>query len=241
MSGQDMRNLMEAIANVSVDNVHRTSINLTGEQWDLFTHSMDTTKAAEALNNAVEENVNNGLSREEVEVAVEKIMDQYAQYGARDTEPRAVLNQLLDELYGIENIYEDVVQGPWSEPKQTPVQRMEKIPMHQMFGRPEYAAIRDAGFKFDEKPGYMSEIDKEINVRDIQTIEQTIGRKLNSYEMSNILIKYKGEYYPQSNAKFESLKNDETFILWDTETNDRYLVNRTGASSYIRMWARLVN
>lgn len=264
MSGQDMRTLMEAIDNVSVDTVDRITVNLTGSQWDLFDSTMDTAEAAKALNHALEKHVNLGMSREEVTAEVEKVMDMYSAFGARDTEPRAILSHLLDQIYNSEEIFEGVVRGPWrdEQPEQTglnlrdlegnkvgPVDtsKMKEISLHHVFGGPEYAAIKDAGFSFEEKPGYMSDISREINVRDVATIEQVIGRKLNSYQMSDILNIRRGEYFPQSTAKFENLKaDDETFILWDNskrrpeEINNRYLVNRTGASSYIRMWARLV-
>ena len=155
----------------------------------------------------------------------------------------------------------DVIQGPWDknvpsqtglnlyspdgEPVKGPVDTssMEKIPMHQAFGQPEYSAIRGAGFKFDEKPGYMSEIRSEISLHDLIKIENLIKREINSYQINRILTPRKGEYYPQTNAKFENLvnPNEETFILWLPETNDRFLVNRTGSKSYIRMWARIVS
>lgn len=98
MSSQYMRKLMETIENLE-DSLGRIDVNLTADQWGLFTHSMDCTEAADALNQVVEDNVNLGLDRDEVEVEVYKIMDTYSDYGASDTEPRVVLTSILDELY----------------------------------------------------------------------------------------------------------------------------------------------
>lgn len=156
---------------------------------------------------------------------------------------------------------DEVVKGPW-DPKNVKPQagmtfydregkkvqkpldlsKLEKVPMYKAFGRPEYAAIRDAGFHFDEKPGYFDSIQSEINVRDLKKIEGLIGGKINSYKAEDLLKKYKdGEYYPQTDVNFANLQNDEeTFIVWFPETGERFLANRTGAQKYIRMWAKLV-
>lgn len=101
MSSQYMRKLMETIENLE-DSLGRVDVNLTADQWGLFTHSMDCTEAADALNRAVEDNVNLGFDREEVEEEVYKVMNTYSDYGANDTEPRTVLTNIIDELYAEE-------------------------------------------------------------------------------------------------------------------------------------------
>lgn len=162
-----------------------------------------------------------------------------------------------------EDTEDTVVQGPWKKTppaqpglnlrdlsgktvqKPVDISKMKKVPLYKAFGGPEYSSIRDAGFKFDEKPDYFESIKSEINVRDLPKIEQLIGRKLNSYKAEDLLDRYKdGSFYPQvPDTKFENLKDpdEETFIVWFPETNDRFLVNRTGATKYIRMWAHLVD
>lgn len=110
-----------------------------------------------------------------------------------------------------------------------------------------------------------------VNVRQLKELEELIGRKLNSYNAYDILefkpIKTPRGHttgwtdHPETDADFSNLKqNDETFILWfppgateidrwhssrnkfsDIPIDQRYLVNRTGAQRYIRMWVALVD
>lgn len=77
----------------------RIAVHLTAEQWELYTASRDCTVAAEALNDAVQHYFNIGQTREVVHHLVTRVMSRYADYGAMDTEPKEVLNQLLDVLY----------------------------------------------------------------------------------------------------------------------------------------------
>jgi hypothetical protein len=77
---------------------------LTADEWDLYTHEpalqARAEEAAYALNNAFTDAVNSGLDRNAVAIAVEKVMDKYANTGAYDTEPRYVLETLLKKVFG---------------------------------------------------------------------------------------------------------------------------------------------
>lgn len=75
-------------------------LELTADDWQLYTASTNCTKAAMALNKAIETAVNTGLSRYEVERAANVAMRANDKYGATDTEPRWVLNDILDEVFG---------------------------------------------------------------------------------------------------------------------------------------------
>lgn len=116
-----------------------------------------------------------------------------------------------------------------------------------------------------------SDGDLYVNVRQIKNIEEIIGRKLNSYNAYDIInftaIRTSRGHttgwtdHPETDADFSNLKqNDETFILWfppgvteinkwhadrnkfsDVPIDQRYLVNRTGAKNYIRMWVALID
>ena len=142
----------------------------------------------------------------------------------KDVSPQAGLN--LHDLSG----------NPVKKP--VDVSNLEPVPLYKAFGGREYGNILDAGFNFTEKPSEFSDVEAEINVRDLAKIQELIGRKLNSYQASEILSRN----FPLSDAKFPNLKQDEeTFIVWFPQSNNRYLVNRTGATKYIRMWARLVD
>lgn len=78
-------------------------LDLTADDWQLYTVSMNCNAAAAALNKAIIESVGEGLSRDETDYAVEKVMDKYSSFGAYDSEPRGVLRDTLDKIYGKEN------------------------------------------------------------------------------------------------------------------------------------------
>lgn len=78
----------------------KVECSLTAEQWQLYTYSMKCGNAARALNAAVKraartEGTKPGFYRE-----VEKVMCKYSKYGAYDSEPTWVLDEIADEIYG---------------------------------------------------------------------------------------------------------------------------------------------
>ena len=80
---------------------------LTAHQWQLYTLSLPRTcdKAAKSINAALKKAVNSGLTRNEVYEAVEKVMYRLRNTGAADTEPRGVLADILDNIFGVEGLY----------------------------------------------------------------------------------------------------------------------------------------
>ena len=79
----------------------RVTVNLTADDWQLFTASMDCTEAARALNIAASE----GLSLPTAIEAFghwEVVSDLWARYGASDTEPRCVMRDLIMQVFGEE-------------------------------------------------------------------------------------------------------------------------------------------
>jgi len=120
----------------------------------------------------------------------------------------------------------------------------KKISMMEAFGSQEMNDIADIGIKLQEKPGYLSEITTGMSSSQIPDVEKAIGYKLNSYNLADVVKKpdfvAADEIYPQGELIKSALKNDnQMFILWDPETKARYLVDRTGASSYIRNWTKI--
>jgi len=120
----------------------------------------------------------------------------------------------------------------------------KKISMMEAFGSQEMNDIADIGIKLQEKPGYLSEITTGMSSSQIPDVEKAIGYKLNSYNLADVVKKpdfvAADEIYPQGELIKSALKNDDQmFILWDPETKARYLVDRTGASSYIRNWTKI--
>ena len=79
-----------------------TDINLSASDWQLFTASMDCTKAAKALNKAFMKAVNSGLTRQQAQDFMDHIMWDMRDFGAADSEPTHTLIDLLDLVYGEE-------------------------------------------------------------------------------------------------------------------------------------------
>ncbi len=75
------------------------TINLTPDQWQLFTASMDCAGVAKILNNQFNHLSKRGVSRAEFESTMDALMSKYSKYGASDSEPRYVLEELLDEQF----------------------------------------------------------------------------------------------------------------------------------------------
>ena len=79
---------------------HR-KINLSADVWELFTndHPVESENAAREINAAIEESFNRGNDKKTVERAALVAMRANLELGAMDTEPRAVLDDLLSELF----------------------------------------------------------------------------------------------------------------------------------------------
>jgi hypothetical protein len=76
--------------------------SLSGDDWQLYTQSRpeECESAAQALNAALGAAVNCGKRRPEVQAAVWAVMAQLSKTGAYDTEPRGVLEDILDDVFG---------------------------------------------------------------------------------------------------------------------------------------------
>jgi hypothetical protein len=85
---------------LEISRVIKVKCTLTAAGWDLYTSSMNCARAATALNRAVERAINSGMDRREAYDHVYKVMDKYSKFGACDTEPRAKLEDILDEVFG---------------------------------------------------------------------------------------------------------------------------------------------
>ncbi len=75
--------------------------SLDAAQWSLYTDMLPRVdEAARNLNLALQGMVNDGSTRERTRAHVLGVMCEYADVGANDTEPRCILEDLLDEIYG---------------------------------------------------------------------------------------------------------------------------------------------
>lgn len=73
-------------------------LTMTADDWDLYDMPQSKT-AAEALNYTIMREFNAGMDREHVRFRAEVVMAKYRECGASDTEPRYILNGLLDRVY----------------------------------------------------------------------------------------------------------------------------------------------
>lgn len=78
-----------------------SDLNMTAEDWELY-DEQGADDAAKALNQTFMDSVNAGKDRREVESDMQKVMHQYADLGADDSEPYYHLQDLLDRAFGRE-------------------------------------------------------------------------------------------------------------------------------------------
>jgi hypothetical protein len=92
------------VKNLIIERVVKISVYLTAEQWQLYTstYPAECSAIAFALNKTLIEYVNRGETREAVERFMLSAMRHAAEFGANDTEPRAVLDAILNEIFGEE-------------------------------------------------------------------------------------------------------------------------------------------
>lgn len=157
----------------------------------------------------------------------------------------------------------DLIKGPWGNKKiaksgdgygtmndlesgekinkPLDIDKLEPIPLRKVFGGGEYNIIYDLGYKFDEKPSDFNSIENEIPKGMLGSVQRSIGRKLYTYKQKDILVRNKinGNYFPQADANWDALHNDEETFIVRTSTGDMFLANRTGANFYIRMWMKI--
>ena len=74
-------------------------LDLTADDWQLYTTSKDCDAAACALNNVFEFWFNTEAPREKLVREMYEIMKIWSEYGAADSEPMYVLEDLVDAVY----------------------------------------------------------------------------------------------------------------------------------------------
>ena len=120
---------------------------------------------------------------------------------------------------------------------------IKPISMMQAFGSAEMNALHDAGIKLTEKPSYWEDFEgdgyavkRNIHELALKKAEKAIGSKLAVHHAKDV--------YGTGNPKgpLVTVKNmpKESMCIIEMENGDRYLVDTTQASSYIRMWQKIV-
>lgn len=76
------------------------TLELTGDDWDLYTGSRDCEPAAKALNVEIAAIINAAPNKDKAYFEGCKVLELYSGFGAGDTEPRYVLRNILAEFFG---------------------------------------------------------------------------------------------------------------------------------------------
>ena len=87
---------------MTIKRVVEVTIMLSAEDWELYNDENGADLAAFELNRHLEFCVKTSQDKEEVRRRMDTYMSNpvYRKYGASDTEPRAVLDNILDNIYG---------------------------------------------------------------------------------------------------------------------------------------------
>lgn len=117
-----------------------------------------------------------------------------------------------------------------------------KVSMMQAFGSPELAALDEAGVKLTEKPSSWEAFEEgeyaaERNIHQVKLkrIEKILG-KLPTYTAKEIFGSDMKPRGPLANATFPA----ERMFIVAFNDDTRYLVDTTGANTYIRFWQKIV-
>lgn len=115
---------------------------------------------------------------------------------------------------------------------------IEKISLLKAFGSDEINILHDAGIHFVEKPDYWEDLDKKpISEPTLKKAEKELakhGVALKTYTSVQIW----GRDPKGPTSKFVNQPEETCFIV-KLKNGQRYLVDRTGANTYIRMWVKI--
>jgi hypothetical protein len=78
----------------------RFAVNLTADQWQLYTESMDCTDAALQLNAGMTGILNSGLGISQAMNDAYALLGDFSKFGASDSEPIWVAERLIQEALG---------------------------------------------------------------------------------------------------------------------------------------------
>ena len=119
---------------------------------------------------------------------------------------------------------------------------LRSMPLIRLLGSEEINHLHDAGIHFLEKPGVWADLERDGKYRPLTDLElkhakkalEKHGFKLQTYTEHDLWdTKPKG---PLSTVR--DMPMEECFIV-ELSNGNRYLVDRTGANSYIRMWRKI--
>ena len=76
------------------------SLDLSPEDWELYTNMKGINGASKFLNLNIADCINHAKSREEALVVSLHFLERMSDYGAMDTEPRYVLQKIINLFFG---------------------------------------------------------------------------------------------------------------------------------------------
>jgi hypothetical protein len=119
------------------------------------------------------------------------------------------------------------------------IKEPETIPLHKVFGSHQYGILHDAGIKFIEKPSYWEDMDHERVTSHEQLAKAEKELAKHGYKLKTYTSKELWGYDPKGPLKSPiEMPKEDTFIV-KMENGKRYLVDRTGAQTYFRMWSKI--
>jgi len=118
----------------------------------------------------------------------------------------------------------------------------KEITMMQAFGSDEMNALNDVGIKLTEKPSYFDDfegsgfaVERNIHQLKLKKAEKAIGKK---FPVAKAKDFFGGRDPRGPLQKFEKEPHFGMGIL-EFENGNRYLVDTSQASTYIRMWQKI--
>lgn len=88
--------------NISFTRKVTATVNLDAQEWQLYSSMDGVDKVAEALNRGIETAIGNSSTWGEAHKQFCKVLNAYSEYGAIDTEPRAVADYIISKAFGEE-------------------------------------------------------------------------------------------------------------------------------------------
>lgn len=138
----------------------------------------------------------------------------------------------------------DQVASEFNDALSAANEKPEKISMLQAFGSHAMNVLHDAGINFVEKPDYWEDLDKpsgnykplhEVAFKKVEKELAKIDVKLKTYTSKELWGR--DPKHPLESPK--EMPSEQVFVV-KLANGNRYLADKTGARTYIRMWAKIV-
>lgn len=96
MKGLTINTTVETVKKVTINEL---SIKLNAEQWQLYSDMSGAELCAHRLNRSLESMIKKGKTRKEIEDHMSEVFSKNGEWGAGDSEPESVLQDILDKVF----------------------------------------------------------------------------------------------------------------------------------------------